>query len=77
MHYTTGIKSFADLFSRYPVGQPDTDDLDLLNYLELSIFLAFSYQRNSKFIINNTRNDKEAAMEDQQYQTLLNIDHHL
>ena len=36
MHYIKGIKNFVDAFSRYPVGQPDADDLDWSISLELS-----------------------------------------
>ena len=76
MHYTKGIKNFADLFSRYPVGLPDTDDLDLLNPLELSsLHLDINVTANPLLITLETI--KETAMEEQQYQTLLNIDHHL
>ena len=70
MHYVKGIKNFADVFSRYPVGQPDTDDLELSNSLELaSVDLVNNITSSSLAITVETV--KEAARQDEQYQVLL------
>ena len=71
MHYIKGIKNFADVFSRYSVGQPDTDDLDLFNPLELSS-LHLVNNETANLLLTTLETIKEALMDDQQYQTLLN-----
>ena len=70
MHYIKGIKNFADVFSRYPVGQPDSDDLELSNSLELASVDLINNITSSSLSIT-VEIVKEAAREDEQYQTLL------
>ena len=65
MHYIKGIKNFA-VFSRYPIGQPDSDDLELSNSLELASIDLINNITSSSLSIT-VEIVKEAAREDEQY----------
>lgn len=74
MHYIKGIENFADTFSRYHIEKPYTDDLDLLNFLELPS-MHFVNIRTTNLLLITMEIIKESTMEDKQYQMLLSTIH--